>query len=423
MIASGYFESVALMNNLFTDDNERVLAMVLDEDPDVVAILSLQLHVLGMESRCYRRADELLSELDECAPQLVIMGLEFGDPDGIALLRLLAEQRYAGWVLLLGGVERKISRIAERVGHTLGLQMLGSLDKPMRLAELRQRLERLHPGRKPALVPEDDPFFSAEELDAALERNELTVHYQPQFELATGRLSGVEALVRWVHPEIGLIGPASFLPMLTAGQSRRLTCHVLSCALADAERWREQGVLLSLSVNVTADDLMESQLPALTRHRLPGESPLVVLEITETAAMDDELLGSEIAARLHLSGMEVAVDDFGVGFSSLTRLQMLPISELKIDRSFVRHLQQDTQDAAIVEAIALLGRRLGIRVVAEGVEELDCLPTLARFGCTHVQGFGLSRPVPAGDIPALAAGQSPIRERIAASGASVGNTP
>lgn len=405
------------------DEEERALALVLDEDPDVVAVLSLQLHVLGLESRCYRRADALLAELEECAPQLVIMGLEFGDPDGIELLRLLAEQRFTGWVLLLGGVERKISRIAERVGHTLGLQMLGSLDKPMRLAELRQRLDRLRPGRKPAIVPEDSPFFSADELESALQRRELTVHYQPQFELVSGRLSGVEALVRWSHPEIGLIGPASFLPMLTAAQSRRLTCHVLEQALADAQRWREQGVLLSLSVNVTADDLMASQLPALTRQLAPDDSPLVILEITETAAMDDELLGSEIAARLHLSGMEVAVDDFGVGFSSLSRLQMLPISELKIDRSFIRHLQQDSQDAAIVEAIALLGRRLGIRVVAEGVEELDCLPTLARFGCTHVQGFGLSRPVPADEIPRLACDQSPIRARIVASGEPPGSTP
>ncbi len=411
------------MDVLSIEEEDRALAVVLDEDPDVVAVLSLQLHVLGMESRCYRRVDLLLEEIDECAPQLVIMGLEFGDPDGIALLRLLAERRYGGWVLLLGGVERKISRIAERVGHTLGLQMLGSLDKPMRMAELRQRLDRLHLGRKPTIAPEDDPFFSAAELDRALERNELTLHYQPQFELATGRLSGVEALVRWSHPEIGLIGPASFLPMLTAGQSRRLTCHVLEQALADAEQWAGMGVVLSLSVNVTADDLMESQLLSLTRHRQPGEPPLVVLEITETAAMDDELLGSEIAARLHLNGMEVSVDDFGVGFSSLSRLQMLPISELKIDRSFVRHLQQDAQDAAIVEAVALLGRRLGIRVVAEGVEELDCLPTLARFGCTHVQGFGLSRPVPADRIPELASDQSPIRARIAASGASAGITP
>ncbi len=163
--------------NVFSEvEEERALAMVLDEDPDVVAVLSLQLHVLGLESRCYRRADALLAELDECAPQLVIMGLEFGDPDGIELLRLLARQRFAGWVLLLGGVERKISRIAERVGHTLGLQMLGSLDKPMRLTELRQRLDRLRPGCKPAIVPEDSPFFSANELESARQRHQLTLH-------------------------------------------------------------------------------------------------------------------------------------------------------------------------------------------------------------------------------------------------------
>ncbi|MCG6658511.1 EAL domain-containing response regulator [Halomonas campisalis] len=404
-------------------NQERALAVVLDEDPDVVAILSLQLHLLGMESRCCRRTVTLLDEVAACRPQLVIMGLESEDPDGIALLRKLAEQQYPGWVLLLGGVERKISRIAERVGQTLGLQMLGSLDKPMRLAELRQRLGGLRFGREPAIVPESDPFFSAEELERALEQGELTLHYQPQFELVSGRLSGVEALVRWAHPEIGLIGPASFLPMLTPGQSRRLTGHVLQLALADAERWQRLDLALSMSVNVTADDLMAPDLLARTRHRIPGASPPVVLEITETAAMDDELLGSEIAARLHLAGLEVSVDDFGVGFSSLSRLQMLPISELKIDRSFVRHLQDDTQDAAIVEAVALLGRRLGIRVIAEGVEELDCLGLLARFGCTHVQGFGLSRPVPAEAIPGLARAQSPIRASIAASGASPGSTP
>lgn len=401
----------------------RALAVVLEADPDVAAVLSLQLHVLGMESRYYRQATPLLEEIARCQPQLVIMGLEFGELDGIAMLHLLAECDYRGRVLLLSGVERKIVRIAERVGQTLGLQMLGSLDKPMRLTELRQRLGSLRVGREAPAEVEGDPVFTGDELEQALVRGELTVHYQPQFELASGRLSGVEALVRWAHPEIGLIGPASFLPLLTPAQSKRLTHHVLQQALADAEQWGEMGLALSLSVNVTADDLMSPDLVALTRHRAPGEPPLVVLEITETAAMDDELLGSEVAARLHLSGMEVSVDDFGVGFSSLSRLQLLPISELKIDRSFVRHLHEESQDAAIVEAVALLGRRLGIRVVAEGVEELGCLALLERFGCTHVQGFGLSRPVPAEAIPALARTQLPIRASIAASGASPGNTP
>lgn len=401
----------------------RALALVLDTDPDVAAVLSLQLDLLGLESRHYRRATPLLEEITSCRPQLVIMALEVDDHDGIALLHQLSEMDFQGRVLLLSGVERKISRIAERVGLTLGLQMLGSLEKPMRLAELRQRLGNLRVGREAPAEVEGDPVFSSEELETALVRRELTLHYQPQFELSSGRPSGVEALVRWTHPEMGLIGPASFLPLLTPAQSQRLTCHVLRQALADADDWARQGLLLSLSVNVTADDLMGPELLAMTRDRRPGESPMVILEITETAAMDDDLLGSEVAARLHLGGLEVSVDDFGVGFSSLSRLQMLPISELKIDRSFVCHLHEESQDAAIVEAVALLGRRMGIRVVAEGVEDLGCLALLERFGCTHVQGFGLSRPVPAAIIPELAGRQLPSLDSIAASGASLGSMP
>lgn len=414
LLAYGNPESMSEFSN-----EVRALALVLDADPDVAPVLSLQLDLLGLESRHYRRSKPLLEEIMSCRPQLVIMALEVDDHDGIALLYQLSEMEFQGRVLLLSGVERKISRIAERVGVTLGLQMLGSLEKPMRLAELRQRLVNLRVGREAPAEVEGDPVFSPEELDAALARQELILHYQPQFEFSSGRLSGVEALVRWMHPEMGLIGPASFLPLLTPIQSQRLTCHVLRQALADADDWARQGLLLSLSVNVTADDLMGTELLALTRDRRSNGSPMVILEITETAAMDDDLLGSEVAARLHLSGLEVSVDDFGVGFSSLSRLQMLPISELKIDRSFVCHLHEESQDAAIVEAVALLGRRLGIRVVAEGVEDLGCLSLLERFGCTHVQGFGLSRPVPAASIPELAGRQLPSLDSIVASGASL----
>lgn len=400
----------------------QALALVLEADMDVAAVLSLQLEVLGLESRYYRRSSSLLDEVTRRPPQLVVMGLEMGSEDGIALLRRLAATGYRGWVLLLSGVERKIARIAERVGHTLGLRMLGCLDKPMRFADLRRCLGNLRVGREPPAEVDGDPVFSTEELDLALARQELTLHYQPQFELSSGRLSGVEALVRWSHPELGLIGPAGFLPLLTLAQGKRLTRHVIELALADAEHWYREGVAPSLSVNVTADDLMCPDLLALTQRRRPGDPPLV-LEITETAAMQDELLGSEVAARLCLGGLEVSVDDFGVGFSSLSRLQVLPISELKVDRSFVSHLHEESQDAAIVEAVALLGRRLGIRVVAEGVEDPGALELLDRFGCTHVQGFGLGRPMPAAAILELGATQGAMRASSASSGASLGITP
>lgn len=401
----------------------QVLAAVLEADPDDAAVLSLQLDALGLVSRYYADPRRLLREVVRHQPPLVVMGLELGDAgDGIALLRRLAEHGYRGQVLLLSGVEHKIVEIAERVGRTLGLQMLGTLDKPLRLAELRQRLGNLRVGRAPAAKPRGEPVFTSEELERALAADELVVYYQPQFELATGRLSGVEALVRWTHPALGLIGPGSFLPLLSSAQSKRLTRHVLMRAQQDLACWAEAGVLLSLSVNVTADDLMCPELLGLTRRRGAEESPLV-LEITETAAMDDELLGSEVAARLCLNGLEMSVDDFGVGFSSLARLQLLPISELKVDRSFVGQLSEASQDAAIIEAVALLGRRLGLRVVAEGVEDPASLGLLARLGCTHVQGFGLARPMPAADILEMASTQDAMRASSASIGASSGSTP
>jgi len=410
------------MNDL-TMPSQR-LAVILEEDADAAATLSLQLRALEMESRYCRHADQLIGEVLARRPQVVIMALGFGQHDGISLLRRLAECGYGGRVLLLSGVERKIMRIAERLGAALGLQMLASLDKPLRLLELRECLAALASAAPPGDRHAVSPPCQIEELDRAFARQEITLHYQPQFELQSGRLSGVEALVRWAHPEAGLLMPGRFLPLLTPDQNRHLTRRVLQLALADAARWRRAGLCLSLSVNVTADDLMCPELLSLVgEERCAAAHTPVILEITETAAMEDELLGSEVAARLHLSGLEVSVDDFGVGFSSLARLQLLPISELKIDRSFVSRLLEDAQDAAIVEAVALLGRRLGIRVVAEGVENMACLEVLARFGCTHVQGFGLARPMPSADILALADAQSPIRSSSAASGASAGNTP
>ncbi|MBB3139458.1 EAL domain-containing response regulator [Halomonas organivorans] len=390
------------------------LAMVLEDDADAAATLAVQLQVLGVETHHSRHVHHLVDEVMVRRPRLVAIGLAFGDHDHIVALRHLAECRYSGKVLLLSGVERKVARIAERLGESLGLDMLVSLDKPMRLAELRERLACLEPTCRevPARL---GPRFRQQDLERAFASHELILHYQPQFDLATRRLSGVEALVRWRHPEAGLLAPGEFLPLLSAVQGRQLTRRVLQMAMSDAAGWRRAGVHLSLSLNVTPDDLLCPELVNLVRARwhASGGTPLV-LEIIESSSMEDELLGSEVATRLHLSGLEVSVDDFGVGYSSLSRLQRLPISELKIDRSFVSRVHEDVQDAAIVEAVALLGRRLGIRVVAEGVEDLACLGLLERFGCTHVQGFGLARPMAASEIPALARRASPLERAVMA---------
>lgn len=375
-------------------------AAVLDDDPDVVVTLSLQLRTLGIEAHCHARPEALLAELPTLSPRLLILDLELGhSDDGIDVLRRLAECDYAGAVLLLSGVETKIIQIAERVGRSLGLNMLSPLSKPYRLADLRRRLEGIRP-QVVAVTRPDDVLRTQDEIERALDGDEFIVHYQPQIELASGRLSGVEALARWQHPEAGLLSPAKLLPLMTPRQCQALTRRVLSVAFADTQRWLRHGIAISLAVNVTPDELMNDDLLALVdagRRQLSHPLP-IVLEVTESDSMDDELLGGEVAARLRLHGLEVSVDDFGVGFSSLSRLQLLPISEIKIDRSFVSDMHEASQNAAIVEAVALLGQRLGIRVVAEGVESLECLPLLRAFGCTHVQGYALGRPMSADDI-------------------------
>lgn len=386
------------------------VAMVLEDTSSVAAEVCDQLHALGFATQRFQHSGQLVEEVLVRPTPLIVMRLTFNGQASIALLRRLAAYRYRGKVLLLSGLESKLTRIAERLGRSLGLDMLTSINMPVRLSDLETRLKGIVsvPGQR--IEPEIRlPFFHVDDLNLAFSRQELVLHYQPQFELATRRMTGAEALVRWNHPEFGVLLPEEFLPQFTRCQSRRLTRRVLQLAMKDAVSWREGGLALTLSVNVTPDDLQCPELEAFVceGRRTAGGVPLV-LEITETAAMEDELLSSEVAARLHLSGIDVALDDFGVGFSSMARLQLLPVSELKIDRSFIRHLHEDPQNAAIVESLALLGRRLGVRVVAEGVEAPSVLPLLQRFGCTHVQGFGLAQPMTVDDLIALARHKTPV---------------
>ncbi|WP_168012449.1 EAL domain-containing response regulator [Halomonas salinarum] len=377
------------------------LAVVVDNDPDILAALSLQLRTLGIST--HHLASDLRPCLAHLRPRLVILDLEIDGVEGIDTLRYLAELEYNGAVMLLSGVAPKVMRIAERVGQTLGLTMLDSLSKPYSLHDLSASLDGLLMPSQGEVSGKGGQEWGREEIARALSEQELVVHYQPQFDLSSQTLSGVEVLVRWQHPEFGLICPGRFLKLMTPEQTRQMTRHIVARVAYDAQRWVVAGHRLSVSINISPTELLNDDLVPLMNElqQSLGYWLSLVVEITENDAMQDELLSSEVAARLHLLGMELSVDDFGIGFSSLARLQLLPISEVKIDRGFVRHLNENPEDAAIVEAVALLGQRLGIRVVAEGVETLECLETLVRFGCTHAQGFALARPMPVEDLLSL----------------------
>jgi diguanylate cyclase (GGDEF)-like protein len=245
----------------------------------------------------------------------------------------------------------------------------------------------------------------AAELRRALDERELIVHYQPKAELASGRIVGAEALVRWQHPEHGLLAPDQFIPLAEAtGVIRELTLHVLDEAIRQQRMWRESGVDIRVAVNLSARDLHDLTLPETTARLLSNHSApasALELEITESVIVADPMRARAILSRLSEMGVGLAIDDYGTGYSSLGYLKRLPIDQMKIDRSFVMNVPDDRNDTAIVRSTIELGRNLGLRVVAEGVETAAAWVHLQALGCDFAQGYHLSKPVPPERIPEL----------------------
>jgi diguanylate cyclase (GGDEF)-like protein len=243
----------------------------------------------------------------------------------------------------------------------------------------------------------------AADLRHAVERGELALHYQPKAELGTGRVSGVEALLRWNHPTHGSVPPDEFIPIAEhTGLIRPLTSWVLHQAVRQAKDWADAGYRLSVAINLSVRSLMDGALPDEVASALDGVSldpACLILEITESTIMADPNRAIAILRRLADQGLSLAIDDFGTGYSSLAYLKRLPVSEVKVDRSFVMNMATDNDDAVIVRSTVDLARNLGLRVVAEGVEDEASWDHLRLLGCDAVQGYFLARPMPAGQIP------------------------
>jgi diguanylate cyclase (GGDEF)-like protein len=237
------------------------------------------------------------------------------------------------------------------------------------------------------------------ELRDGLAGGELVLHYQPKAEMATGAVRGVEALVRWAHPRRGLLMPSDFLPLADhSGLGRSLTAFVLDRALVEIGERRADGFDLSVAVNLSPADLLDLGLPsevARTLERRGFPASCLRLEVSEDAVMADPERSLEVLRELRAIGVATALDDFGAGHVSLGHLKQLSVDEIKIDRSFVLRLAEDARDAAIVHTTVDLGRRLGMKVVAEGVETVEAWDTLAGLQCDEAQGFYLGRPMTA----------------------------
>jgi diguanylate cyclase (GGDEF)-like protein len=243
------------------------------------------------------------------------------------------------------------------------------------------------------------------DLRGAIDQNALTLVYQPKVAMETRSVRSLEALVRWTHPQLGVVSPGEFVPLAEGtGGSRRLTSWVLGEAIRQMGEWRRAGLDVELAVNLSAPDILDPSLgdeilQTLRLHRV--ETTALLLEITESAVMRDPQLAARNMQLLRVAGIRFAIDDFGTGHSSLSQLSLLPVDELKIDRSFVMEARAGSDAATIITSTIELAHSMGLRVVAEGVEEPEAWNLLRRLGCDYAQGFLISRPMPAADVPAF----------------------
>jgi EAL domain-containing protein (putative c-di-GMP-specific phosphodiesterase class I)/CheY-like chemotaxis protein len=332
---------------------------------------------------------------------IVITDLDMPDMDGMELIRRLGNAGRKGVsVILTSALGLRLLSSVGAMTKAYGVDLLGVAEKPLTGGKLAPLIERRHaPRAAPAPAEGARPEFTLEEIEAGLARGELEPFYQPSIDMATGRVAGAEALARWRHPEHGVVGPKAFISVLEkSARLDALTFLMLSGAAAACRAWRESGLELSISVNLSLVTLADTALAdRITRAvRDAGLDPrCMVLEITETAAMTEVAPALENLARLRMRGFGLAVDDYGTGYSSLRQLTRVPFTALKVDRSFVTGCAENPLSRAIVESSLEMARRLDIRSIAEGVETQAEWNALRDMGCDAAQGYFVARPMDA----------------------------
>ena len=245
-------------------------------------------------------------------------------------------------------------------------------------------------------------------LGEAVDKQELALHYQPLMELSSRKIVGAEALVRWNHPTRGVIPPADFIPMAEKGSMiGKVTDAVVRNAISQAGLWAAAGMSLTVSINLSARSIRDVSFPDQVQNLCIENSvdpSRIAFEITETAAMQDAVMMMDVMARLRLKGFSLSIDDFGTGYSSLAQLRRLPFSEIKVDLSFVSTMLASRDSEVIVKTIIGMAKNLGMRTVAEGVEDPATLDRLQELDCDIAQGYFIARPMPPGQIAPFLAG-------------------
>ena len=370
--------------------------LVIDDEPLVCRFINFVASQLGFTVTSTGTADDFKNSYMHELPSIIIVDLQMPKVDGVEILRFLAKKKSKASILLISGMDLKTLSTAEYLGRSIGLNMCGVLQKPIVLETLRRALRT---------TLKEQQHVSVEGLRQAIRNGELEVHYQPVASRNTAggwTIDGAEALVRWRHPEYGLIMPGRFIEIAEAsGLIMSLTDYVLRESIEQHRLWRMAGLECTVSVNLSPLLLANRDFPDYLDKLFAGygaDNSDFVLELTEGEATQDIELTMDVLTRLRLKGIGLSIDDFGTGYSSLKQLFLLPFNELKLDLSFVSRMHDNAEAEKMVKIMIYLAHELGMTSCAEGVESMATLRLLESFGCDKIQGYLISKAVPGEDF-------------------------
>lgn len=378
--------------------------LLIDDEPFALKLLSHQFSILGYDEvticESGHTAISMLSNGIDIF-DLICCDLQMPEMDGVELVRHLGQVGYSGELILISGEDVRILQTAEILAKAQQLRVLGVLQKPV-ASELLQQLLQVQISHVVASSPTKQKSYPADELLWAISDGQLVNYYQPKVDVTTGTVTGVEVLVRWQHPEDGLLLPAQFIR--TAEEYELiddLTKTVLASALQQVRIWHKAGLPLQVAINIPIEHLNSLDFPDYVARMVEKSNlPLstMILEVTEDRLLGNSLPSLEILARLRLKRIFLSIDDFGSSYNSLTQLRKIPFDEIKINRTFVHGAYRDVSLSAVYTASIEMARQLGMKTVAEGVETREDWDFVRSSKCDYAQGYFIAKPMPAEDI-------------------------
>ncbi|WP_198555652.1 GGDEF/EAL domain-containing response regulator [Colwellia sp. 75C3] len=343
---------------------------------------------------------------------IILLDLMMPEMDGIEVIRHLAQQNCPASLMLISGYDSGVLHSAETLALSCGLNVTKTFTKPINtnvLTDLLTTLSDEQTKREFSGTHNDEfkqdtfEFIPTEkDLRDAIDNKQLVLYYQPQINMETQCIHGAEALIRWLHPEFGIVPPDKFIALAErTGLIEQVTEVVIQSAISQSVQWQNVDKAIRLSINISAQNINSLKLPEQLKMLVKQyelDPSLIVLELTESTLMDSEVTSLDILTRLRLKGFQLSIDDFGTGYSSLSQLHKIPFTELKIDQSFVANMKKEHESKAIVETCIMLAHKLNMEVVAEGVEDKQTWDLLLAEGCDIAQGYYIAKPMPVNEF-------------------------